>query len=78
MSNFQSFRRVSVTNPTTGETREKIQVIHKDGHSYTLLTDLTVEQIKADREALLGKIDLREGEYGTYAVITRATILENF
>lgn len=78
MSLFTAFRRVKVTNPVTGETKEKIQVVHKDGHAYTLLTDLTPEAIKADREALLGKIDLREGEFGTYAVITRADILETF
>lgn len=78
MSQFISFRRVNVTNPNNGETKEKIQVLHKDGHAYTLLTDLTAEQIKADREALLGKVTLHEGEFGTYAVFTRAEILENF
>lgn len=78
MSLFTGFRRVNVTNPNTGETKEKIQVVHKDGHVYTLLTDLTPEAIKAERDKVLGKIDLREGEFGTYAVITKAEILEEF
>jgi len=76
MSQFTSIRRVQATNPNTGEMVEKLQVVHKDGHAYTLLTDLTVEQIKADKPALLEKVVLREGEYGTYAMFTRVTILE--
>jgi len=78
MSQFISFQQVEVTNPTTGIVSTKFRVVHKDGHSYTLLTDLTKEQLIADKPALLGKITLYEGEFGTYAVITRAKILAEF
>lgn len=78
MAQFIGFRKVKVTNPSTGVEKEKLQVIHKDGHSYSLLTDMSVEEIKKDRDTLLGRVILCEGEFGTYAMFTRAIILESF
>ena len=78
MSKFISFRKVEVTNPTNGELVTKLHVVHADGHSYTLLTDLSVDEIKAQRAELLSKVVLCDGEFGTYAMFTRATIKEEF
>lgn len=76
MSQFISIRRVEATNPNTGAIVQKLQVVHKDGHAYTLLTDLTVDEIKADKAALLEKVVLRDGEFGAYAMFSRVKILE--
>ena len=46
--------------------------------SFNLLTDLTVEDIKKDKDNLLAKVELREGEFGKFAVISRVTVLEEF
>lgn len=73
-----SFRLVEATNPNTSEVVKKIKVMFDNAMSYNLLTDLTVEDIKKDRDTLLAKVELREGEFGKFAVISRVTILEEF
>lgn len=72
------FALVEATNPNNGEVTQKIRVKFDNMFSCNLLTDLTVEDIKKDRDALLGKIEVREGEFGKYAIISRVTVLDEF
>ena len=72
------FSLVEATNPKTGDITKKIRVKFDNASSYNLLTDLTVEEIKKDRDAILSKVELREGEFGKYAVISRVTVLKQF
>ena len=51
------FKRVEVTNPNTGEIIQKIRVRFDNYQEFNLLTDLTVEEIKAEREELLKQRD---------------------
>ena len=72
------FQKVKVLNPTTNVEVEKLRVSFDNGKSITLLTDLTVEQIKADRDKLLSKVVVCEGEFGQYCLFTKAELLEAF
>ena len=72
------FSLVEATNPNTGDVTKKIRVNFDNAFSCNLLTDLTVEDIKKDRDAILGKIEVRDGEFGKYAIIRRITVLEEF
>ena len=72
------FALVEATNPNTAEVTKKIRVKFDNMFSCNLLTDLTVEDIKKDRDAILGKIEVRDGEFGKYAIISRVTVLEKF
>jgi len=72
------FMLVEATNPTTSEVVKKIKVKFDNAMSFNLLTDLTVEDIKKDKDNLLAKVELREGEFGKFAVISRVTVLEEF
>ena len=73
-----NFTLVEATNPSTSEVVKKIKVKFDNAMSFNLVTDLTVEDIKKDRDTLLAKVELREGEFGKFAVISRVTILEEF
>jgi len=72
------FALVEATNPNNGEVTKKIRVKFDNMFSCNLLTDLTVDDIKKDRDNLLGKIEVREGEFGKYAIISRVTVLDEF
>ena len=72
------FSLVEATNPNTGDITKKIRVKFDNASSYNLLADLTVEEIKKDRDNILSKVELRDGEFGKYAVISRVTVLEQF
>ena len=72
------FSLVEATNPNTGDVTKKIRVNFDNAFSCNLLTDLTVEDIKKDRDTILGKIEVRDGEFGKYAIISRVTVLEKF
>ena len=72
------FSLVEATNPNTGDITKKVRVKFDNATSYNLLTDLTVEDIKKDRDNILKRVEVREGEFGKFAVISKVTILEDF
>jgi len=72
------FMLVDATNPNTGEVVRKIRVTFDNSSSLPLLTDETVETIKAGKDAFLAKVDVREGEFGKYCVFTKFTVIDAF
>ena len=72
------FSLVEATNPNTGDITKKVRVKFDNGSSYNLLTDLTVEDIKKDRDNILKRVEVRDGEFGKFAIISKVTVLEEF
>ena len=72
------FKLVEVTNPESGEVKEKIKVVFDNCQEYFFLTNKSVEEIKASRSEVLSKITIREGDYGKYCIESKATLKEEF
>ena len=75
---FTAFRRVERVNPSTGEVVQKLVVIGDDNREYTYLTNLSVEDIKANRATLLATCRLIDTKHGQCAVSNSSTVLEEF
>lgn len=72
------FMLVDATNPNTGEVVRKLRVTFDNSSSLPLLTDETVETIKASRDEFLAKVDVREGEFGKYCLFTKFNVIDKF
>ena len=78
------FQLVEVTNPTTGDVTKKLRVKFDTCVAINLLMprDTTLEalmvDIKANRDAYLAKVQVREGEFGQYCVFSLAKIEDEF
>lgn len=75
---FTKFRKVERLNPTSGEFVQKLVVVSDDNQEYTLLTDMSVEAIKANRDSLLASVKVIETAYGKCAVFNNTKVLEEF
>ena len=75
---FKAFRRVERLNPTTGEVIQKVVVVGDDNIEYSYLTNLSVDEIKANRDTLLASCRLIDTKYGKCAVSSSSTLLEEF
>ena len=78
MATFTGFKMVQVTNPNTSEVSKKLRVVNSNSEEFDLLTDLTVEAIKADRANILAKIIIKQGPFRPFAVIRQSEVLEEF
>lgn len=76
--NFIGFLKVKVANPNTGEETEKLRVKADNGQEFDLLTDLSKEEIIAQRESLLKRVLIGKGPYKPYAYFRMSEILEEF
>ena len=78
------FQLVEVTNPNTGETSKKIRVKFDTCVAINLLLpqdttlEKAIEDIKANREDYLRRVQVFEGEFGKYCRFSNATIDEEF
>lgn len=70
------FQLVEVTNPATGDVVKKFRVLFNDLTTLSFVTDLSLEDIRAQKEELLPKVSIGEGQFGKYAYISRAKVLE--
>jgi hypothetical protein len=75
---FKNFRVVKVMNPSTKEESIKLRAVTTDNKEFNILTDMPLDAIKADRNALLAKIIIKEGPYGQFGVFRMSEILEEF
>ena len=75
---FTKFRVVKVINPNTQEESTKLRAVTTDNKEFNILTDMPLDAIKADREALLAKIIIKEGPFGQFGVFRQSEILEEF
>jgi hypothetical protein len=76
--NFVGFLLVEVTNPNTGEVKKKLRVKSETGLEYNFLTEMSVEEVKAQKTELLSKIVLGEGPFGKFAMVRKSVVLEEF
>jgi hypothetical protein len=75
---FIKFRVVKVVNPNTQEESTKLRAVTVDNKEFNILTDMPLDAIKADRNALLAKIIIKEGPYGQFGVFRMSEVLEEF
>jgi len=78
MATFTGFKMVQVTNPNTQEVSKKLRVVSSLGEEFDLLTDVSVDDIKADRAAFLGKVIIKQGPFKPYALFRNSEVLEEF
>jgi hypothetical protein len=78
MATFTGFKMVQVTNPNTQEVSKKLRVVSSLGEEFDLLTDVTVEDIKADRATFLSKVIIKQGPFKPYALFRNSEVLEEF
>jgi len=67
---FIKFRRRPVTNKVTGEVKLRLFAIREDSSELPVLTDLSDEELKANRDAALESIAVKQGEFNQYGIIT--------
>lgn len=78
MPKFVKFMKVRVINPNTQESSEKLRVVNSEGMEYDVLTDMPIEDIKANRDSLLEKVIIKNGSFKPFAVFRMSEILEEF
>lgn len=75
---FTKFRVVKVINPNTQEESTKLRAVTVDGKEFNILTDMPLADIKEQRDTLLARIIIKEGQYGQFGVFRMSEILEEF
>jgi len=75
---FTKFLKGTTTNPSTGEIVQRIRVVADNNQEFNLLTDLTVDEIKKDRDNYLSKVVIMQGEFGFYARFRSMIVEEEF
>ena len=81
--NAQTFLRQTVINPETAEETERLAVRFDNGKVLRMFLPKdsgTLEEvlatIKANKEAAIKKVNVKEGEYGEYCMLSSAVTLE--
>ena len=77
--NFIKFQLVEVINPETSEVLTKLRAISSDGQSLNVFhPNHSIEDIKKDADAIRESLVVGETEFGKYAYIPNAKVLEEF
>lgn len=76
-----TFLKQEVVNPNTSEQTIRLAVKFDNGKVLRMFLgddsiDDTITLIKADRASYIAKVVVRDGEYGEYAMFSRAVTLE--
>ena len=77
------FCKAEVMNPNNGEVSTKVRVKFDNGEIINLFdsertTDELIAYIRENREDVVKRIAVRDGEFGKFCVISRMKILEEF
>lgn len=74
---FNKFKKVKVQHPETGDELERFRVVDSIGVEYPLAVgDMEWDDLKERKDELIGKVTLRRGSYGLYAVISGQEVLD--